>query len=113
MKNLLHNAIFQNLAANALKSYGTFTDESTGLAMCLLDYRKLFTVNQARVQAIQNRINRAIARASLPRIQDDAKISAKVSEKMLNYLQMILMKLLLLKPLPKLLILWTEHHLGG
>ena len=80
MKNLLHNAIFQNLAANALKSYGTFTDKSTGLAMCVLDYRKLFTVNQARVRAIQNRINRAIAHASLPRIPDDAKISAKVSE---------------------------------
>ena len=80
MKNLLHTAIFQNLAANALKSYGTFTDESTGLSMCLLDYRKLFTVNQSRVQAIQNRINRAIARASLPRIQDDVKISARESE---------------------------------
>ena len=36
-----------NLAANALKSYGPFTDTSTGLAMCLLDYRKLFTVDQA------------------------------------------------------------------
>ena len=48
--------------------------------MCLLDYRKLFTVNQTRVQAIQNRINRTIARASLPRIQDDVKISARESE---------------------------------
>ena len=80
MKNLLHSAIFQNLAANALKSYGTYTEGSTGLAMCLLDYRKLFSVDQARVQAIQNRINRALARASLPRIQDDAKPSATVPE---------------------------------
>ena len=47
---------------------------------CAFWYRKLFTVGQTRVQAIQNRINRAIARASLPRIQDDAKLSAKVSE---------------------------------
>ena len=48
--------------------------------MCLLDYRKLFTVDQARVQAVQNKINRAIACASLPRIQDKAKLNAKVSE---------------------------------
>ena len=111
MKNLLHNAIFQNLAANALKSYGTFTDESTGLAMCLLDYRKLFTVNQARVQAIQNRINRAIARASLPRIQDDANISAKVSEDAKlspdDSDEVTFAK----APAKALLILLTEHHL--
>ena len=80
MKNLLHSAFFQNLAANALKSYGTYTDSSTDLAMCLLDYRKLFTVDQARVQAIQNRINRKLARASLPRIQDDAKLAANEFE---------------------------------
>ena len=80
MKNLLFPSIFANLAANALKSYGTFTDTSTGLAMCLLDYRKLFTVDQARVQAIQNRINRALARAALPRIQDESKLSAKEAE---------------------------------
>ena len=49
MKNLLFDAIFANLAANALKSYRTFSNSSTGLAMCLLDFRKLFTVDQARV----------------------------------------------------------------
>ena len=80
MKNLLHTAVLQNLAANALKSFGTFTDTSTELAMCLLDFRKLFTTDQSKVQPIQNRINRAIARAALPRIQDDAKPSAKSSD---------------------------------
>ena len=102
MKNLLHNAIFQNLAANALKSYGTFTDESTGLAMCLLDYRKLFTVNQARVQAIQIGLTGLLL--VLP--SQEFKMTPKSVPKflrMLNYLQMILMKLLLLNPLPKLL----------
>ena len=77
MKNLLFDAIFANLAANALKSYGTFTNSSTGLAMCLLDFRKLFTVDQARVQTIQNRINRSLACAALPRIQEESKLSAK------------------------------------
>jgi len=80
MKNLLFDAIFTNLAANALKSYGTFTNTSTGLAMCLLDYRKLFTVDQARVQTIQNRINRNLARAALPRIQEESKLSAREAE---------------------------------
>jgi len=80
MKNLLHTAVLQNLAANALKSFGTFTDTSTELAMCLLDFRKLFTTDQSKVQPIQNRINRAIARAALPRVQDDAKPSAKSSD---------------------------------
>jgi len=56
MKNLLHTAVLQNLAANALKSFGTFTDTSTELAMCLLDFRKLFTTDQSKVQPIQNRI---------------------------------------------------------
>ena len=110
MKNLLHNAIFQNLAANALKSYGTFTDESTGLAMCLLDYRKLFTVNQARVQAIQIGLTGLLL--VLP--SQEFKMTPRSVPKflrMLNYVQMILIKLLLLKPVPKLLILLTEHHL--
>ena len=80
MKNLVHTAVFQNLATNALKSFGTFTDTSTDLAMCLLDFRKLFTTDQNKVQPIQNRINRAIARAALPRVQDDAKPSAKPSD---------------------------------
>ena len=80
MKNLLHTAVLQNLATNALKSFGTFTDTSTDLAMCLLDFRKLFTTDQNKVQPIQNRINRAIARAALPRVQDDAKPSAKSSD---------------------------------
>ena len=80
MKNLLHTAVLQNLAANALKSFETFTDTSTELAMCLLDFRKLFTTDQSKVQPIQNRINRAIARAALPRVQDDAKPSAKSSD---------------------------------
>ena len=76
MKNLLYNAILQNLAANALKEFGSYLDESTSLRMCLLGFRKLFSVNQSRVQPIQNRINRALAHASLPRIEDESKPSA-------------------------------------
>ena len=59
-----------------------FSNTSTGLAMhmCLLDYRKLFTVDQARVQTIQNRINRSLARAALPRIQEESKLSAREAE---------------------------------
>ena len=76
----LHSAVLQNLATNALLSFGTFTETSTGLAMCLLDFRKLFTTDQSKLQPIQNRINRAIAHSALPRVQDDAKPSAKPSE---------------------------------
>ena len=76
MKTLLYNAVLQNLAANALKEFGSYLDESTTLRMCLLGFRKLFSVNQSRVQPIQNRINRALARVSLPRIEDDSKPSA-------------------------------------
>ena len=75
MKTLLYNAVLQNLAANALKEFGSYLDESTDLRMCLLGFRKLFSVNQSRIQPIQNRINRALARAALPRIEDDSKPS--------------------------------------
>ena len=44
--------------------------------MCALDYRKLFTLDKAKIQPIQNRINRTLARAALPRISDDVKPSA-------------------------------------
>ena len=43
--------------------------------MCLLDYRKLFSMDKTKVHAAQNRINRALARANLPRIEDDAKMT--------------------------------------
>ena len=76
MKNLLYNAVLHNIAANALKEFGSYLQESTDLRMCQLGYRKLFTVDQSRVQPIQNRINRALARASSPRIEEDSKPSA-------------------------------------
>ena len=107
MKNLLFGAIFANLAANALKSYGTFTDTSPGLAMCLLDYRKLFTVDQARVQTIQNRFNRSLACPALPRIQEESKLSAKEVEEEKS----VLVLLNLLKPPLKLLVYLIEPHL--
>ena len=34
MNNLLYNAILQNSAANALKEFGSYLDESTDLRMC-------------------------------------------------------------------------------
>ena len=48
--------------------------------MCLLDFRKMFTTDQSKVQLIPNRINSAIAHPALPKFQDDAKPSAKSSD---------------------------------
>ena len=75
MKNLLFNSVLQNLASNSLKSFGVYEETILNLKMCLLDYRKLFSMDKTKVQAAQNRINRALARANLPRIEDDAKMT--------------------------------------
>ena len=76
MKNLLYDATLQNLATNSLKEFGSNLQEYTNLRMCLLGFRKLSSVNQSRVQPIQNRISRALARAFLPKIENDSKPSA-------------------------------------
>ena len=91
MKKLLFDAVLQNLSTNCLKSFGSYEDSSLNLKMCALDYRKLFTMDKAKIQPIQNRINRALARAALPRISDDvkpspdeAKVIAEEEENSLN-----------------------------
>ena len=77
IKELMYEATLKNLAANALKSFGSYYNEGFQVNMCLLDYRQLFTMDQAKIGLIQNRINRALARTSFPSIQDEAKPSAQ------------------------------------
>ena len=54
MKNLLFDAIFTNLAANALKSYGTFTNTSTGLAYWIIGNCLLWTKLEFRPSKIES-----------------------------------------------------------
>ena len=77
IKELMYSATLNNLAANALKSFGSYYHEEFQLDMCLLDYRQLFSMDQARIGPIQNRINRALARANLPSTQEGLKPAAK------------------------------------
>ena len=77
IKELMYTATLNNLAANALKSFGTYYHEEFQLNMCLLDYRQLFSMDQSKIGPIQNRINRALARASLPSTQEGLKLPAK------------------------------------
>jgi len=72
MKNLLFDSILQNLESNLLKSFGFHEQASLQLKMCARD-RKLFSMDKAKVQSIQNRINKTMARTSAPRIDDDSK----------------------------------------
>ena len=72
MNNLLFDSILQNLASNSLKSFGFYEQASLQLILCALDYRKLFSMDEAKVQSIQKRITRTMAQASLPRIEDDS-----------------------------------------
>ena len=44
--------------------------------MCLLDHRQLFSMDQSKIGPILNRINRALARASLPSTQEGLKLPA-------------------------------------
>ena len=69
-----------NLASNSLKSFGIFYQPSLDVKLCVLDYRKLFTMDKSKKQSIQTRINRTLARANLPRIKDDSKMSAEESK---------------------------------
>ena len=55
MKKLLFDAVLQNLASNCLKSFGCYEESSLKLRMCVLDYRKLFTMDKAKIQPIQNK----------------------------------------------------------
>ena len=64
MKNLLFDSILQNLASNSLKTFGFYEQASLQLKMCALDDRKLFSMDKAKVQSIQNRINWTLASKS-------------------------------------------------
>ena len=81
MKNLLFDSILQNLASNLLKSFGFHEQVSLQLKMCARD-RKLFFMDKTKVQSIQNRINKTMARTSAPSIDDDSKPTPEVAKLM-------------------------------
>ena len=81
MKNLLFDSILQNLASNLLKSFGFHEQVSLQLKMCARD-RKLFFMDKTKVQSIQNRINKTMARTSAPSIDDDSQPTPEVAKLM-------------------------------
>ena len=50
-----HRHVLEAIAANALKRFGTYPDPSTNKPLLLLDNRKVFTTDKARVRAAANR----------------------------------------------------------
>ena len=55
IRDFAHRHVLEAIAANALKRFGTYPDPSTNKPLLLLDNRKVFTTDKARVRAAANR----------------------------------------------------------
>ena len=77
IKTLCFNATLENLASNALKGFGSFQHEPSGVRVFLLDNRKLYTFDQARVRNIANNIAKENARAAQLSEQDERKMPSQ------------------------------------
>ena len=81
IKELSFNATLENLAANALKGFGSFMHEPSGIRVFLLDNRKLYTFDQARVKTISNAISKENARLAKLSAQDETKLDSDSAKK--------------------------------
>ena len=81
IKELSFNATLENLAANALKGFGSFMHEPSGIRVFLLDNRKLYTFDQARVKTISNAISKENARLAKLSAQDETKMDSDSAKK--------------------------------
>jgi len=81
IKELSFNATLENLAANALKGFGSFMHEPSGIRVFLLDNRKLYTFDQARVKTISNAISKENARMAKLSAQDETKLDSDNAKK--------------------------------
>ena len=77
IKSLCFNATLENLASNALKGFGSFQHEPSGVRVFLLDNRKLYTFDQARVRNIANNIAKENAKAAQLSGQDERKMPSQ------------------------------------
>ena len=55
IRDFVHKHILEAVASNALKRFGTYSDPQTKKRLLLLDNRKVFTTDKARVKAAANR----------------------------------------------------------
>ena len=81
IKELCFTATLENLASNALKGFGSFMHEPSGIRVFLLDNRKLYTFDQARVRTISNAISKENARAAKLSAQDETKLDSECAKK--------------------------------
>ena len=55
IRDFAHKHILEVIAANALKRFGTYVDPTSNKRLLLLDNKKVFTTDKARVKAAANR----------------------------------------------------------
>jgi len=55
IRDFAHRHLIEAIASNALKKFGTYSDPETNKPLLLLDNRRFFTTDKARVKAAANR----------------------------------------------------------